>query len=301
MLHIRAVAVMNNPTSLALAIVIMVWSLAAAGAAHASGIDPAGGVAPAYRETERSDAARPDFKYFKGYITDTGAVLASPLTWGRSGWLKLALVCGITFAVGTEDREVQSWVQSRRNDDTDMVSQYSRAAGSGKYVLPGLCALYGCGWLTGSDRVARTALLSLESVVISGLLTGGVKYLTHKQRPGAARGEDIEWQGPGLYPGNISFPSGHSTSGFAVATIVASEFDEYSFVPPLAYLVAALVAFSRVNDNVHWASDVILGSAVGHFTAAAIAARHGVDRPSKFSLTPQAGGGYVGLMLSYRF
>jgi hypothetical protein len=292
---------MHSVTSFSPAVFIMVLSITVAGAACASDLGPADGGAPAYCGTERLDACRADLDYFKGYITDTGAVFASPLSWDRSEWLKFGLLCGITYAVGTEDQEVQHWVQSRRNYDTDMVSRCSRAAGSGRYVLPGLCALYGCGRLAGSDRLSRTALLSLESVIISGVVTGGVKYLTHKQRPGAVTDGDIEWEGPGLQHSDISFPSGHSTCGFAVATIVASEFSDYSLVPPLAYIAAALVAFSRLNDNVHWASDVVLGSAVGHFTARAIAARHGVGHASTFTLMPHAGGGTLGIMLSYKF
>jgi len=239
--------------------------------------------------------------YFKGYLSDAGAIVASPLSWRGEEWLKFSAVVAVTFVISSEEDDVQSWVQKSRNDDTDMVAQYTGPAGSGKYVLPALVGLYGYGRIAGRDRAERTALLGMESVILSGFFTNAVKYLTHKHRPGHAYGNDVSWNGPGLSHADLSFPSGHSTCSFAVATVVALEYGDNSLVPPLAYCAATLAALSRVNDNAHWMSDIILGSAIGHFTARAIVSRHGGGPASRVSLVPAARSGGMSLALCLEF
>jgi membrane-associated phospholipid phosphatase len=59
-----------------------------------------------------------------------------------------------------------------------------------------------------------------------------------------------------------SFPSGHATHAFALAAAVAAE-SRRPWVTAAAYGTAALVGWSRVHDDAHWASDVVAGALVG--------------------------------------
>lgn len=61
-------------------------------------------------------------------------------------------------------------------------------------------------------------------------------------------------------PHTGAFPSGHSASAFAAATVIA--FSSRRLAVP-AYVLAALVAWSRVYVGVHWPLDVIGGAALG--------------------------------------
>jgi hypothetical protein len=122
-------------------------------------------------------------KYLKGYISDTKAIAVSPLSWRPSDFLSLSLAVCAALTLADEDRDIQAWVQSNRSDDSNMVADLARPIGDGKYALPALGVLYCYGRFTGNDRVRRTALLSLESIAVSGAITGAVKYVTHKQRP----------------------------------------------------------------------------------------------------------------------
>jgi undecaprenyl-diphosphatase len=67
--------------------------------------------------------------------------------------------------------------------------------------------------------------------------------------------------------GSFSFPSGHAATSFAMASIIGHLFRSGA-VP--AFLLAFLVAFSRIYVGVHYPSDVIGGAVVGGATGGVI-------------------------------
>jgi membrane-associated phospholipid phosphatase len=244
---------------------------------------------------------RLDQEYFKGYLYDTRHIAASALDWRPADWLRLSLLVGATLRLADEDDDIKTWLQSRRSPRTDAVASLGRPFGDGRYALSALGALYCYGRLSGNHKLQRTALLGFESAVISGAVTGVVKYLSHKRRPSSAETDEVPWGGPAASGAHLSFPSGHSACAFAVGTVIAMEYEERPLVPLLAYSAAALCAFSRLNDNAHWMSDVIVGSAIGHLTARAIVNRHCAGRESRLDLEPLLSGRGMGLSLCYRF
>ncbi len=86
-----------------------------------------------------------------------------------------------------------------------------------------------------------------------GLLNAGtvtlLKGLVNRPRPA---GTTSRW--------NSSFPSGHSSAAFYVATYLGGRWPRYRW--PL-YLWASGVAFSRVYLERHWPSDVVVGALLG--------------------------------------
>lgn len=58
-----------------------------------------------------------------------------------------------------------------------------------------------------------------------------------------------------------SFPSGHSTTAFAFASVIGAEHGPWAGAA--AYSLATLVALSRINDNRHYLHDVVGGAAIG--------------------------------------
>ena len=67
----------------------------------------------------------------------------------------------------------------------------------------------------------------------------------------------------------------HSSAIWSVATVIADRTDAW-FVDVLCYGTAALTSLSRIHQDKHWASDVLIGSALGYFTAKKICA---LNRP----------------------
>ena len=62
-------------------------------------------------------------------------------------------------------------------------------------------------------------------------------------------------------PSSYSFPSGHSSSGFAAATGLCTSKKASVIIP--AFILAALVAFSRIYVHVHYPTDVLFGALFG--------------------------------------
>ena len=59
-----------------------------------------------------------------------------------------------------------------------------------------------------------------------------------------------------------SLPSGHTSTAFAVATVLSERIDNL-YASIALYSLAGLTAFERVYDDKHWISDTILGAALG--------------------------------------
>lgn len=74
-----------------------------------------------------------------------------------------------------------------------------------------------------------------------------------------------------------AFPSGHSYSVFTAATILGEAYKLKWLTYPLAYLSA----FSRIQQNTHWPSDVIVGGLWGHLNARYIMYRHNFIQEDK--------------------
>lgn len=98
----------------------------------------------------------------------------------------------------------------------------------------------------------RTAIL-IKSELMVGILTFSLKKITAVPRPDTGQ--------------PTSFPSGHTTQAFAVATFMAKEYGHKSIWYSIgAYTVATGVGAMRVMNNRHWISDVLVGAGIGIFS-----------------------------------
>lgn len=144
------------------------------------------------------------------------------------------------------------------------------AGGPGPFVLGG--ALYLAGEGGDSRRLATLGLTVTEATVVAAALNGLVKGFSGRALPNATSGEPGDFSfGRGFHDGNgafVSFPSGHTAASFAAATVIVEQSSSWHpasrrVVAPIAYATATLVAVSRLYQDVHWASDLPLGAAIG--------------------------------------
>jgi undecaprenyl-diphosphatase len=120
--------------------------------------------------------------------------------------------------------------------------------------------------------VVRRAFLSevLVTLMITAVAVASFKHLFHHRRPPALV-EGLKVLGPHLK--NFSFPSGHTTTVVAIAWVLAARFPKAT-IPLLT--VAALVAFSRIYNGVHFPVDVVGGALLGSAVGLAMGAAHPV-------------------------
>lgn len=205
-------------------------------------------------------------QYLKSYLRDTKDLLISPIKWDTKEWIYFAGFTGTTVFLISQDKKLYDFIQDKRSNTSDTISKYFLEPwGSGVYSMPTMGIFYLQGCLFKNERSKKVAMLGVKSYLLSGVMVQLPKYLFNRHRPyhGDTSNPNI-WDGPFTGDYYKSFFSGHTTAAFAVATVVASEYQETIYVPIISYSIASLSALSRVNDNKHWVSDVFAGAIYGY-------------------------------------
>ncbi|MBI2270910.1 MAG: phosphatase PAP2 family protein [Bacteroidetes bacterium] len=209
--------------------------------------------------------------YFKSYIYDTRDVIISPFKSSPKQWLIFSAVVAADITIASQDAAVRDFALRNRNSTTQDIQQYGLEPwGSGKYSMPLLGLFYLYGSVKSDERSKQTALLGLKAFVVSGIIVTIPKQFFHRHRPcpsiyggkpdaGCATYVNIFFQSS-----DNSFPSGHSTSAFAMATVISEQYKYKKWVPVVSYTLAGLASLSRVESNKHWASDVFMGAVLGY-------------------------------------
>lgn len=239
-------------------------------------------------------------EYVKAYFTDTGKMLASPVNWDGSDWLKAGLVIGATSGLFFADADIRNIVQRNQSSTGDKGAAVGNALGNPLYTLPSLGLFYLYGHLNDDPKARRAALLAVESLAISGAFSYTIKMATQRSRP--LTGEaSTTWDGPSFKGADPSFPSLHTTAAFSIASVFAEEYGNNPFVPPIAYGLATLTGLARIYDNKHWVSDVFFGGAIGYFVGKAVVRYHTELSDSALKILPTVSTQGFGLTAEYRF
>jgi membrane-associated phospholipid phosphatase len=193
------------------------------------------------------------------------------------------------------DQRIATEVQRHRNGSTDSFARAVTPFGGGRAEQLAV-AMIVLGAATHRNDLRDTGRDAFEAELIAGgLITPLLKRGFGRARPNqdAHLANDFD---PGR-EGQESFPSGHATNAFALASVVAAHSNGW-LIPTLAYSVAGGVAASRLNDNVHWTSDVVAGALIGASTGRFIAHRHrDPNRRAVVTLVPLIGPRRAGLSL----
>lgn len=207
-----------------------------------------------------------DANYAKSYWTVTKKIPTGPARWRAGEWVAFTGVLAGGAALYLYDDEIRQWIQRDQTKAKDNLSYYGLSPwGSGLYPAALFGGFYIYGLASQDLRARQIALGALQAFVMTGITTQIIKQLTHRHRPYQDNPPDpANWDGP--FKGSIeytSFPSGHTSTAFALASLVSSVYRDKVWVGILSYTIATGVAWSRVYDNQHWPSDVFIGAALG--------------------------------------
>lgn len=124
----------------------------------------------------------------------------------------------------------------------------------------GMVGLLGLGYVIGGPDAKRTYGTAIAAAGEAMLITESLKFLTGRMRPRESGGDSNEFAGPGS--GYASFPSGHTSNAFAIATVLAHEHPKKKW---LYYALAAGVGYARMQKQAHFGSDVFVGAVIGTY------------------------------------
>ena len=145
---------------------------------------------------------------------------------------------------------------ARSGDDN--ISQWAATSGDSGYTRIGgvlgdawvqssaALATYGVGLLSNDRRLVHLGSDLIRGQALNGVLTRGLKLAASRTRP---------------HGGGNSFPSGHTSAAFTSAAVLHEHYGAKVGLP--AYAMAGFIGWTRVRDDRHWLTDVIVGAAIG--------------------------------------
>ena len=137
----------------------------------------------------------------------------------------------------------------------------SRGLSHSGLILPvGIPTAMGIYALVKKDQpLLKDAIYIGTSVIEAVGITYGLKYAFDRQRPFVKYPDKVH---PIEAEDGPSFPSGHTAAAFSLATSLSITYPKWYVIAPSA-VWACGVGFARINQGVHYPSDVLAGAAIG--------------------------------------
>jgi len=128
-------------------------------------------------------------------------------------------------------------------------------------------ALLVLGKFKADERMQETGFRGLQAVGYANIVMHVIKPLTDRKRP-------ADGGNGGFWTGGESFPSGHAMQTWALATVIANEYHDKPLIKFGMYGLATAVSFTRMSGQRHYASDVLIGSAIGYLIGKFVMRHH---------------------------
>ncbi len=193
-------------------------------------------------------------------LKDTVATLGAPLHWNLDNWLVVGgIAAGVTAVGFAFDIPMRNKTQAHQTSTLDDLTRVVEPFGA-EYSWAVLGA-YGVAGFVFRDPEAKDIFFdsAIASILASGIVTPTLKFVIGRERPNESTSSTSFHPFSGS---DNSFPSGHATQAFAVASVISAHSDQV-WVSVTAYTLAGLVGFSRIYHNAHWTSDVTAGALIG--------------------------------------
>lgn len=228
---------------------------------------------------DQYEHAKLDFgTYFTLLSDDFRQQATLPFHSSKKDWLKVGGFALVAGGVALLNKPINRFTVKLHDENKGVadVSKYVTQFG-GAYEVYALAGFYTYGLLFKTQKEKTTTALATQAYITAGVLSSVAKYLTGEQRPYYTdpnyNKRGAIFHGP-FYPfkkgvdlsSYSSFPSGHTTAAFAAATVYALEYRDHPLIPILSYSAATLIGLSRLTENKHWATDVLVGAMLGYLS-----------------------------------
>jgi hypothetical protein len=215
---------------------------------------------------------------FSQFGNETVDFIKQPTRWNGNDWLKLGLAGAGTLLVMQIDQPVRDAMMKDRSyyNSTPIKigkywgDNYTTVIAAGAFGLHGL--------LTENSSTKKIGFEIMQAALYSGGITTALKLALGRARPytnqGAAKYEPFTIWDDGYH----SFPSGHTQLAFALSAVLSRNVDSKT-LKVLAFIPAAMTAFSRVYQDYHWASDCVVSAVIGYVVATWVVDLHDSKEP----------------------
>ena len=199
-------------------------------------------------------------KFLVNILDDQRAIWTSPFRLRGSDAKWLAPLGVSTIALIATDRRTSSeLVEHGDNLNRLRISHYISRLGSTASTAGVAAGIYLTGRAIHNDHLRETGLLAAEALIDSGIVVTALKTASQRQRP------TVDHSSGEFFEGGSAFPSGHASSAWTLATVIAQEYGHHRpLVQVGAYGLATAVSLSRYTGRNHFLSDVLVGSAMGY-------------------------------------
>ena len=175
-------------------------------------------------------------------------------------WLLILLLLPALLPLSAQNWDFNT-VHRINSWDGKFIRNYNKVISrSEPYVAVGVpVAMALAAWIKDDRDLLKDAVYVGTSVAGAFAVTYGLKYIVGRDRPYERYPDRVH---PYSLEDSPSFPSGHTATAFALATSLSIRYPKWYVIAPTA-LWACSVGISRMNEGVHYPSDVLAGAALG--------------------------------------
>ncbi len=214
------------------------------------------------------------YKYnFETAKNDFKTIIKQPSKWDKNDWLTIGGITALTYGTMHIDSYVREFALKHHKYRNTIPVEFGRIWGE-----PWLTAAVAGGFYLQGSIADNTANKKLgfeiaESAFYTTVITLILKYGFGRERP--LKNADPFSFHPFSFKNNffVSLSSGHTALAFSLSTVLA-EHIENDYLKVIAFIPAFMTAFSRVYQNHHWTSDVVLGGIIGYSVAEFVTRLH---------------------------
>jgi len=203
--------------------------------------------------------------YGNRVLKDIIEVPTKPFHWDKTDWTIAGSVIGATGLAFIADRAIADYYRNgdHRSGFLTSLSDVTTHFGDYKMQVPLIMGIWVTGLATDDKTMKKIAGDATEaSLIAAGVINPAIVYLTGRALP-CDNMDPYKFEP--FTPRKYSFPSGHTTAAFALATVLDQNLrSHYGYwQTPILFAMASGTAVSRVYDQTHYISDVIFGAGVG--------------------------------------
>ena len=214
-------------------------------------------------------------KHFYGvrqFTHETYLFIATPTRWHTADWIRVGAVVAIAAVIMPFDRPINKAMQGNQHYYYSVPIVAGRVYGEWYSIGLVTAAFGGYGILAHDTAAKKIAIELFQAGVYSELFTEIFKIGIGRARPYENVGA-FNFHPFNLNNNTESMPSGHSTSSFALSTVMFRHAHS-TFLKVLAFVPAGFTVFSRLYQDFHWSSDCFLGAVNGFSTGMWVVTLH---------------------------